>query len=262
MIAAPDSATPYAALNAVLEQFVSGVRQLLAGNFVGAYLQGSFAVGDFDEHSDVDFLVAVRRNIDAAELTALNALHDAIHAFPKPWGHRLEGSYFPLPILRRATADRLLYLDHGSRRLVRSEHDNTHVVRWVTRERGIVLAGPDPRALIDEVSADDLREEMHQTMRDWSATFLPDPRVIRQLWHQGLIVISYCRMLHALEKGAVMSKKAAAEWARQNLEARWRPLIEESLRARPSQSLGPADPQAVAETIAFVEHVMRRDTMP
>jgi predicted nucleotidyltransferase len=26
--------------------------------FVGAYLQGSFAVGDFDEDSDVDLLIA------------------------------------------------------------------------------------------------------------------------------------------------------------------------------------------------------------
>jgi hypothetical protein len=289
MPSADIAATPYAALNAVLGHFVSGVRELLADNLVGIYLQGSFAVGDFDEHSDVDFVVAVRHDIPNMHLPALNALHAAIHEFPEPWGHRLEGSYFPAPILRRwsneprdppgapprpaawvdpetgdtpPTVYPLLFLNHGAKSVVRSEHDNTRVVRWVTREKGIALAGPNPRELIDEVSADALRGEMHRTMVRWAATFLSDPSAIKQLWHQGLIVVSYCRMLHSLQTGMVASKKASAEWAMSMLDVRWRPLIAASLRARPSQSLGPADPQAVAETVAFVEHVMQRRKTP
>ena len=97
------SPTPYDALNAVLDTFVGRARELLADNFIGAYLQGSFALGDFDEKSDVDFLIAVARDIADADVLALNALHTAIHDFPKPWGHRLEGSYIPTAILRRLT---------------------------------------------------------------------------------------------------------------------------------------------------------------
>ena len=191
--------TPYAALNVVLIHFVERVRELLADNFVGAYLQGSFALGDFDEQSDVDFLIVVERDIGDAEVPLLNALHTAIHDFPPPWGHRLEGSYIPATILRRRsdtpreppgapprppswtdpgtglTAPRaypLLFLDHGARTLVRSEHDDTQVVRWMARERGIVLVGPDPRSLIDEVSADALRIEMRETMACVAAKFL------------------------------------------------------------------------------------------
>jgi hypothetical protein len=47
------SPTPYAALNVVLGYFVERARELLADNFVGAYLQDSFALGDFDEKSDL-----------------------------------------------------------------------------------------------------------------------------------------------------------------------------------------------------------------
>jgi Nucleotidyltransferase domain len=95
------SPTPYAALNTVLASFVERVRDLTADNFVGAYLQGSFALGDFDENSDADFLIVVKRDIADSDVPALNALHTAIHDFPPPWGHRLEGSYSPAAILRR-----------------------------------------------------------------------------------------------------------------------------------------------------------------
>src|SRR6266478_6491156 len=95
------SPTPYSALNTVLVYFVERVRDLTADNFVGAYLQGSFALGDFDENSDADFLIVVKRDIADSDVPALNALHAAIHDFPPPWGHRLEGSYSPAAILRR-----------------------------------------------------------------------------------------------------------------------------------------------------------------
>jgi hypothetical protein len=39
--------TPYAELNGVLAHLLVGARAALKDNFVGAYLQGSFAVGDF-----------------------------------------------------------------------------------------------------------------------------------------------------------------------------------------------------------------------
>jgi hypothetical protein len=254
------SATPYAALNAVLSHFVPRVRDLLADNFVGAYLQGSFALGDFDEHSDVDFLVVVRDDIPDSQIPALDALHAAIHDFPPPWGHRLEGSYIPAAIVRRrghGPGEPLLFLDHGARSLVRSEHDDTNVVRWITRERGIVLAGPDPRELVDEVSAEALRREMRENIARWPATWFPDAASIEAHWMQALIVVTYCRMLHTLQTGTVTSKRASAAWALRTFDVRWHRLIASSLSAKPSQSLGPADPHAVAETLAFVAYCTR-----
>ena len=56
------------------------------------------------------------------------------------------------------------YLDHGSDTLVRSEHDNSQVVRWCLREKGVVLAGPDPATLVDPVSPAALKAEVRRTM--------------------------------------------------------------------------------------------------
>jgi hypothetical protein len=51
--------TPYPELDAVLQELVESVQAALSNSFVAACPQGSFAVGDFDRHSDVDFIVAI-----------------------------------------------------------------------------------------------------------------------------------------------------------------------------------------------------------
>lgn len=43
--------TPYNNLNAVLIAFVTDVQTISGDAFTGAYLHGSFAIGDADEHS-------------------------------------------------------------------------------------------------------------------------------------------------------------------------------------------------------------------
>ncbi len=45
-------------LNAVWHEFVTRIQTILGETFMAAYLQGSFAGGDWDSHSDGDFLLA------------------------------------------------------------------------------------------------------------------------------------------------------------------------------------------------------------
>jgi len=128
MVSAP---SPYPALNSVLAELVAGIQATLGETFVGAYLQGSFALGDFDQHSDVDFIVVVSDELSNAHVIALDALHQRIYALPSEWAKHLEGSYFPASVLRDLAqrANPLWYLDHGSQTLVQSDHCNTLVVR-------------------------------------------------------------------------------------------------------------------------------------
>jgi hypothetical protein len=65
--------TPYAELNAVLAHLVEGARTALGGNFVGAYLQGSFAVGDATvgigrQHGEANGVVATVRPVDVGPI--------------------------------------------------------------------------------------------------------------------------------------------------------------------------------------------------
>ena len=82
-------ATPEPQLDGVLAALLSGVRAVLAGRFVGMYLHGSLALGDFDRHSDVDFVVALDTTLDDAQLASLQALHARIYALESPWARHL-----------------------------------------------------------------------------------------------------------------------------------------------------------------------------
>jgi hypothetical protein len=278
------SPTPYPALNKLLADVVSRLKAQLGSNFVGAYLQGSFALGDFTESSDVDLVVAIDRDIADKDLPALQKLHGELHTSAPPWSQRLELSYIPKEVLRRWSPTLrdppgapprpptwkdpgtsgtpphvypLLFLGNGERQLVRSEHDNTRVVRWVTREKGIVLAGPDPRTLIEEVPADSLREEMRDTA-DKVAKVLTDPAAVKNRWLQAFFVTLGSRMLHTMETGAVASKKVASAWAAVSLPERWRPLIAraaETWRAPAAVGGAVPDPAELKETRAFFDFV-------
>ena len=87
--------TPYPELNAVLRELVESVQATLGRSFVAACLQGSFAVGDSDRHSDVDFIVVIEDELSDARVHALQAMHESIYDVDCTWAQHLEGSYFP-----------------------------------------------------------------------------------------------------------------------------------------------------------------------
>ncbi len=109
--------TPNSELNRVLRKLTLRVQHILKGNFIGAYLQGSFAVGGFDQHSDVDFIVVTEQDLAPKEVDALQAMHDRIYQLDSEWAQHLERSYFPKEILRdfTKTGIELWYLYHGAR---------------------------------------------------------------------------------------------------------------------------------------------------
>jgi aminoglycoside adenylyltransferase-like protein len=253
--------TPDPELNAVLHELVTGAQAILGDRFIAAYLQGSFAVGDWDAHSDVDFLISIAHDVPAAVLPALQALHARVYHRDSAWAQHLEGSYFPRELLKRGDAARtpLLFLDNTSKELVRSVHDNTLVVRWVVREYGITLSGPAPDELIDPVSADALRQEVLATMRDWASDIFANRYRIDNRWAQPFAVLSYCRMLHTLQTGRIGSKPAGARWARGALESRWAGLIQRAWEDRPHPSVKvrqPAEPADIEETLAFIRYAL------
>lgn len=251
--------TPYPELNSVLREFVDSVRAVLRASFVGAYLQGSFAVGDFDLHSDVDFIVVLEEELSPEHVHSLQAVHERIYGLSIPWAQHLEGSYFPKQVLRERTrlSEQLWYLDHGSRSLILSDHCNTVLVRWVVREQGICLAGPAPAQLVDPIPVETLRKEMLATLHTWGQEIVSHPDPYNNRFYQGYIVLSYCRMLHDLHRGLPGSKLAGAEWAKANLDPRWKGLIDRAWDGRPHPALSArqqADPEDFKETLEFIQY--------
>lgn len=253
--------TPYPDLNEVLRDLVDSVRVALGDSFIGAYLQGSFAVGDFDRHSDVDFIIATLDEPTPGQAKALQAIHRRVYGLPSEWAKHLEGSYFPAAVLRdyHHRGKPLWYLDHGSQSLERSDHCNTAVVRWIVREQGITLSGPDPSTLVDPISVDVLRQEIAETIRTWGKQILDKPARYRNRFYQGFIVLNLSRMLHDLVEGRPGSKRAGAAWAKATLDRKWSGLIDRAWDGRPNPAVSvrqPADPADFASTLEFVKFII------
>ena len=192
--------TAFADLNAVLSKLVGCARSTLAENFSGAYLHGSFATGDADAFSDVDWVVATHDELTHEQQAGLQAMHRRIYVLETPWAQHLEGSYAPKARLRRVerSPSPFFYLDNGSDQLVWDRHCNSAVVRWLLRERALVLAGPEPRTLVDPVSASELRGEGAASVHEYTA-WAPQPTAAGSMsrWKQPYLVLAHapiCRL--------------------------------------------------------------------
>ncbi len=248
-------------LNGILNQLLEGVRPVLGRQFLGGYLSGSFAHGGWDADSDVDFVIVVEQDLDPLILDDLKAVHAGVFTLEHYWARHLEGSYFPKAILAdlNRTNEPLWYLDNGSLNFERSTHDNSLVNRWVLREYGLILEGPDPSLWIPRIPEIFLKAEVWWTMREWGGDILSGTYRISSRFAQAFTVLMYCRMLHTLSTGRVQSKQAGADWAKKTLDAKWRPLIDDALSARVNQYrrvYEPADPQKIRESRDFIRYAL------
>ncbi len=252
-------ATVFPELNELLGGLVARVESILGGDFVGAYLTGSFALGAGDLYSDCDFLIVTEDRVTAEQERALRELHDEIPTRSGHWTHDLEGSYAPRADLETLAAlDRQwLYVDRGRREMQWSTHCNTEVVRWTLRKCGLTLAGPDPREFVRRVPGDALRN----TMPPLIESFLPDLFSWTSFdiaWSQRYAVASLCRMLYTLDNGEVASKPASLEWAKYTLNPAWHGLIQQVLDDRALAWDDPPRTGSVEATIAFAEYARQR----
>jgi hypothetical protein len=249
--------TPFADLDALLAELTSTVRDILGSTFVGAYVQGSFALGAGDMTSDCDFIVATTTLPSGSAEAALRRLHDEIPTRAGYWPKNLEGSYADVASLRTLAGlgEPWLFCDHGHRTLIWDTHCNNPHMRWILRNHGIRLAGPPTADLVDEVPPRVLRDEARAAL----PTVLADIRTWAPFdiaWTQRYIVSTYCRVLYTLHTAEVTSKRGALEWASDSLDPAWRPLLTQVLRDR---TLGwdpamPPRPGSLDQTYEFAAY--------
>jgi hypothetical protein len=229
--------TPYADLDVLLDELLGHWRRILGDDLAGAWLQGSFALGAGDQHSDCDWLVATHRPLTDSQVSALREVHDEIPTRPDHWPHDLEGSYAPIDDL--ASVDHLgrpwLFSNHGSRELVWDDHCNRGYTRWILREHGITMAGPEPATFMAPIPVELLRDEAARAI----ATLIDDIAgwldIDASSWGQRYLVVTACRILYTLANAEVASKPGALEWAQRTLDRRWRPLL---AQVRDDRALG------------------------
>lgn len=248
--------TPYADVNAIVREVLDGAQTILGDRFVGMYLYGSLALGDFDPaSSDIDFLVVTDADLPDDRVVALQAMHDRIAASDSPWAVEIEGSYIPHDALRRFDPAHACHplIDRGGRLRLEQHEIDTAIKLHGLRERGIVLAGPSPASLIDPISSDDLRHAVVALMRIWWAPMRRDPMRLQHLGYQVYAVLTMCRILSTLQYGVIVSKPVAARWALATLGPRWALLIEQALAWRKDMpdAVDEAEVRATQELIQY-----------
>ena len=228
-----DHPTQFAELNEVLHRLVDGARRALGDNFVGAYLVGSFALGDADMHSDCDFIVATRGSIPPAQEHAVRRLHLSFPSEDGHWNRHLEGSYAPIEDLRRldALGREWLFVDHGHAEMEWSAHCNSPEHRWTLRHHGVVLTGPSPDDFA-QVPSGLLRERMRSEVPVFMAELATWIRIEDIAWGQRYAVTTLCRMLFTVRHGTLTSKRRALLWAAEELDPGWRDLVTRAERER------------------------------
>jgi len=226
------TATVYPEVNAVLQELLSGARALLGPRFVGMYLDGSLAIGDFDPgKSDLDFVVVTDGELPPQTFAALETMHVPIAAGASRWGKELEGSYIPMRALRLdPRPGPHPYIDRGSTLdIVHHESGYWVIHRHILREHGVVLVGPPPRTLIDPVHPAELGEAVRGILREWWMPMLREGPLLQNSFYRCYAVLTMSRMLYTMRHGTIVTKPVAARWAQEALDARWTPLIRDAL---------------------------------
>ncbi len=216
----------------LLSVLISQIGAVLEEKLLAIYVRGSLATGDFDSRtSDVDFCVVTDRRIRSVEFAKLAVMHNRVAQLPNRYALDLEGSYIDSVAIRRFTlGERFPNIFRGER-LNWYEHDFNWVLeRWMMREKGIILYGPDPTTLIDPISADDLRAAVRFRLPSWDdwANHPSDPEWHFSRNHKAYVVETMCRALYVLDTGVLESKPRAVAWALTNLPEPWRTTVERS----------------------------------
>jgi predicted nucleotidyltransferase len=258
----------YPELASVLHRFVARLQSALGSNFIGAYLVGSLATGDFDLDSDVDFLVLTKVELRDADVKSLEAIHRDVHALGSYPAEHLEGSYLTAELLNRPDAvgvEPVWYVDNGSTSLVLSIHDNRWHVRWILRERGVTITGPDPKTFLPPISNEALRGEAARSIQELARRFIAElDRPIgwfNTRFGQSFAVLTCCRMLQTCASGIVDSKLSGVKWAERSLDPGWCGLIREAWIERREVRFGekvrqPAGTGVMHETANFLAYAV------
>lgn len=245
--------TPYPEINTLLNLLLAKVQSVLAENFVGLYLYGSLAGGDFNlATSDIDFLVITAGEIPTATIAGLEKLHREFNISDRPWARKLEGAYIPQEDIRRFGLHNIprpvinegkFYLAHQGRDWVIQRHQ--------IREQGVVVAGPDPAPLIDPVRPEEVRQAVRAILDEWWAPLLAQPEILQRDDYQAYGILSMCRALYTLAQGTIASKSVSARWTQAQLGVEWAGLIAAGLAWRPGMGM-----DRRAETLAFIRYVV------
>ena len=245
--------TPHGDVNAALTIIISGMRSVLKDSFIGLYIGGSLAIGDFSpERSDIDFVSVTDSDLSSDTFRALERMHDGFWHSSNRWVKRLDGSCVPQQMIKEWSSEKSVCPFVEGKDFYATNQGSAVIQRHIIREHGVVVAGPDPKTLIDSVDEDQLRKVQGEILQKWWEPVLEDPDWLTQTQKQPFAVLTMCRALYTLEHGVVVSKPVAAKWVQQTSGKQWAALISSAL-AKPQDAIS----DNLASVKNFIEYTVQ-----
>jgi predicted nucleotidyltransferase len=223
--------TPYPDINAVLQLLLTSVRAVLDNYFIGLYLYGSLASGDFDPgHSDIDFLVVTSEELTKNLISDLETMHTSIYESGLDWATKLEGSYVPIDAMRKYNpTGPAVPMTNKDKFLVARQDIDWVINRHILYTSGVVITGPPLQSIIDPVRPEELQEAVLTLIRDRWTPWVHNPDLFLGMGYQPFVVLTMCRALYALEHGTIASKRHSAEWVIAKSDRKWAKLINQAM---------------------------------
>jgi len=245
-----------------LQDYVSLVNQQLAGLMKACFIEGSIALGGFNERfSDIDFVAVLARAATPGEIESLRLIHKTIEKRHPRW--EMMGSYLQSDDWSHFEGQGGSHLQfHDDILQPQKRFDLDSVEGWILKHHGIALIGPDPQGLPFSVDWNVLIHKMRDNLNSFWASYTRRPERIMTLysdWGIQWTVLGVLRQFYSFRENSITTKTKAGEYALTCTPPHWRRLIQEAINIReckPTCAYRFRTVRAI-NTIKFVQYVIR-----
>jgi hypothetical protein len=217
-----------------IQDYISLVNQQIPGLMEGFYVEGSIALGEFNEHlSDIDFVALLNRPLTSTEFATLRKIHKVIGKSYPRW--RMSGSYLQSDDLGSCNNPVEANICYEGRLRLAGHFDWNWVAGWILKKHGIAIIGPEPQALPVTIDWDRLIKRMRENLNGYWAGWTRRPDAIGEMMFDLGIqwaVLGVLRQFYSFRENAITTKTKAGEYALTCVPRRWHRLIQEAIDIR------------------------------
>ena len=233
--------TEFPEVNTILNTIESSVLEILQDSYLGLYLFGSLAIGDFDiETSDIDLVVATHTNLQDSQIALLSQFHEKLFSFNLPLCTELECLYLSKDNLRRYVPEKTICykIDRGDRKLVKEILDiDWKINLFSLYNYGKTLSGPPITSIVAPISIDELKDSVLELINFWWLPMSQNPEKLKHEGYRFYAVLTMARMLATFDLKKIISKKEANLWSQENLDNRWKDIVLKAIERNKSCSI-------------------------
>jgi hypothetical protein len=217
-----------------LQGYISLVNHQVPGLMTAFYVEGSIALGGFNEHfSDIDFVTLLNRQPTPTEFATLRNIHRVIRKDYPQW--KMSGSYLQSDDLGRCNDRVDANSCYEGRLRLQGHFDWNSVAGWTLKHHGIAIIGPEPQALPVTIDWERLIKTMRENLNSYWAGWTRRPDALGALLlDRGLqwAVLGVLRQFYSFRENTITTKTKAGEYALTCVPSRWHPLIQDAIDIR------------------------------